>query len=154
MIKKVLVVVVFLGFAAFIIRNVYFSDVKMVSQQKDVVTREKASNDREVFRGTFDGMDWIHNVKGEAIVYETSQGPILSFEKFSSTPGPDLVVYLSKSENIPLTKNLGGDYVALGRLHKLSGDQVYTLPKNYEEYNSVVIWSRAFSILFGAAPIK
>lgn len=154
MLRIVVVVVILLGVTAFIVRNVFFEEVKKVPQKKGVTVLQKDPADREIFRGKFEGMDGIHNVVGDAVIVETSQGPVLRFEKFSTTPGPDLVVYLSKNEKVTFNKDLGDQYVTLGGLQKMSGEQNYSLPEKYTDYKSVVIWSRALKILFGAAPIK
>lgn len=154
MIRNAIVVVIILGVAAFIIRNVFFEDIKKIPQKKDITNRQAETSDRELFRGQFKGMDGIHNVVGDAVIVETSTGPILRLEKFSVSPGPDLVVYLTHTENITFNKDLGSQYVSLGNLQKMSGDQSYTIPEKHIDYKSVVIWSRALKILFGAAPLK
>lgn len=154
MIRNAILVVIFLGVTSFIVKNIYVEEVKKIPQNKAITTIQRSSADRELFRGQFVGVDSIHNVTGDVLVVQTVLGPVLRFERFSTTPGPDLVVYLSKSEDITSTKDLGDQYVTLGSLQKMSGDQTYTLPKQYTDYKSVVIWCRALSILFGAAPIK
>ncbi|MBI1862537.1 DM13 domain-containing protein [Candidatus Microgenomates bacterium] len=154
MLKYAFVLVLVFGVTAFVVRNVYFEGVKQIPQKKSVAQLQKTSTERELFRGQFKGTDSIHNVVGDAVVIQTSQGPVLRFEKFSSTPGPDLVVYLAKNDNVIFIKDLGNQPVTLGSLHKINGEQTYTLPEKYTDYQSVVILSRAFSILFGAAPIK
>lgn len=154
MIRNAIIVVIIFGVAAFITRNVFYEEIAKVPQKRGVATRVVEPGDREIFRGQFEGMDGIHNVVGDAVVVETQQVPVLRFEKFSTTPGPDLVVYLSKNEKITFNKDLGDQYVTLGSLQKMSGEQNYSLPENYTDYKSVVIWSRALKILFGAAPIK
>lgn len=154
MIRNAILVVIVVGITAFIVRNIFFNNIKQIPQQKGIVTREAQSADREIFRGQFKGMDGIHNVVGDAVVVETQNGPLIRFEKFSASPGPDLVVYLTSTDNVTFNKDLGSQYVSLGPLQKMNGEQSYTIPKKYIDYKSVVIWSRALNILWGAAPIK
>lgn len=154
MFKYAFVMVPLVGISVFVIRNVYFEDVKYIPQKQTTISIKESPQDRMVYMGVFEGMDAIHNVKGNAYIVETPNGPVMRFENFSVSPGPDLVVYLSKNENITFNKDLGSQYVSLGPLRKLSGRQEYTLPEKYTDYKSVVIWCRAFSILFGAAPIR
>lgn len=154
MFKCLFVLVPVVGISAFVIRNVYFADVKYVTQRSTSTQLQGSPQDRAVFHGTFEGMDSIHNVKGEVYLVETPNGPVLRFEEFSVSPGIDLVVYLSKNADVPFNKDLGSQYVTLGPLKKMSGQQEYNIPQKYIDYKSVVIWCRALSILYGAAPVQ
>lgn len=154
MIRNAIVVVIIIGVTSFMVRNIFFEEVEKIPQKKSIAAMYEEPNDQELFRGQFKGMDGIHNVVGYAVIIKTLQGPVLRFEKFSTTPGLDLVVYLSRNENVTFSKDLGSEYVTLGGLQKMSGEQYYSLPESFDEYRSVVVWSRALKILFGAAPIK
>lgn len=104
--------------------------------------------------GHFIKIDAVHKGEGGAEFYTSDSGPILRFkDDFKVTKGPDLFVYLSKQKNIDSTKELG-EYVSLGRLQAASGEQFYTLPSNYMDYFSVVIWCRAFGVLFSVAELE
>jgi hypothetical protein len=72
---------------------------------------------------------------------------------FKTDPGPDLYVILHRSAK-PQTYN-SKNYVVLGRLQKVSGQQQYAIPStiNLSEYQSVVIWCRQFNATFGYAPL-
>ena len=65
------------------------------------------------------------------------------------TNGPDLYVYLS-------TDKSASDFVNLGRLKANIGNQNYPIPVGIEmsKYDTVLIWCRAFSVLFGSADLK
>ena len=75
---------------------------------------------------------------------------------FSTTPGPDLFVYLSTSvdpkDDVAVTTN---DFVNAGRLASPSGSQILNLPESFDpiKFNSVVIWCKQFGVLFGAATL-
>ena len=75
---------------------------------------------------------------------------------FSTTPGPDLFVYLSASAD-PTDGDAitGNDFVDAGKLDSPTGDQKLSLPKDFDptKFNSVAIWCKQFSVLFGAAAL-
>ncbi len=100
------------------------------------------------FSGAFAGVnDGIHNAEGQAIVIQLADGAsILRLEDFKSTNGPDLYVYLS-------TDKTASDFVNLGKLKGNIGNQNYDIPQrtDLEKYDTVLIWCRAFSVLFGSA---
>lgn len=103
--------------------------------------------------GNFTKFDPAHYASGQAVIYETIDGPILKLENFETNNGPDLFVYLATNANIEGIKTNRGDEVSLGELKQIKGDQVYKLPEDYQQYNSVVIWCRAFDINFSAAQL-
>jgi hypothetical protein len=72
---------------------------------------------------------------------------------FKTDPGPDLYVILHRAAK-PQTYN-ARDYVILGRLQKVNGQQQYAIPSTIKlnEYQSVVIWCRQFNATFGYAPL-
>jgi hypothetical protein len=101
--------------------------------------------------GNFIGVnDGIHNAEGLAKVIVLDEGnSILRLENFRATNGPDLYVYLS-------TDKSASDFVSLGRLKGNIGNQNYEIPEGTElsKYDTVLIWCRAFSVLFGSAELK
>ena len=102
--------------------------------------------------GNFIGVnDGIHNAEGLAkvIVLDDEGNSILRLENFRATNGPDLHVYLS-------TDKSASDFVSLGRLKGNIGNQNYEIPEGTElsKYDTVLIWCRAFSVLFGSAELK
>ena len=100
--------------------------------------------------GTFIGIgDGFHNVEGAAKVISVESGAqILRLENFKATNGPDLYVYLSKDKS-------ASDFINVGRLKGNVGNQNYEIPigSDLSKYNTVLIWCRAFSFLFGSAQI-
>jgi Electron transfer DM13 len=101
--------------------------------------------------GNFIGVnDGIHNAEGLAKVIVLDEGnSFLRLENFRATNGPDLYVYLS-------TDKSASDFVSLGRLKGNIGNQNYEIPEETElsKYDTVLIWCRAFSVLFGSAELK
>lgn len=100
--------------------------------------------------GNFVGAgDGLHNAEGAVKVIQLADGTyVLRLENFKATNGPDLYVYLS-------TDKTASDIVTLGRLKGNMGNQNYEIPKGTDltKYNTVLIWCRAFSVLFGSAHI-
>ena len=113
------------------------------SDSMDVSEMTKQSG---VFVGVGDG---IHDAAGDAMVLSTDDGTrYLRFENFKATNGPDLYVYLSTDEG-------ASDYVSLGTLKANMGNQNYEIPSdvNVAKYSKVLIWCKAFSVLFGSADL-
>jgi hypothetical protein len=70
-------------------------------------------------------------------------------ENLKATNGPDLYVYLSADKD-------ASDIVNLGRLKGNIGNQNYEIPAGTDlsKYNTVLIWCKAFSTLFGSAKLS
>ncbi len=94
-------------------------------------------------------VDGAHVVSGVAKVINADGANTLRFENFSTENGPDLFVYLA-------TDNSGKDFVNLGKLKATNGNFNYNIPANVnvEKYNNVLIWCRAFGVLFGSAEMR
>jgi hypothetical protein len=101
--------------------------------------------------GTFMGLgDGFHKVEGVAKVIRPGSGAeILRLENFRATNGPDLYVYLSADKS-------ASDFINVGRLKGNVGNQNYEIPEGTDlsKYNTVLIWCRAFSFLFGSAQLS
>jgi hypothetical protein len=101
--------------------------------------------------GSFVGVgDGIHDAQGIAKVLPIEGGgDVLRLEDLVVTNGPDLYVYLS-------TDKRASDFVNLGRLKANIGSQNYPIPvvTDLSKYDTVLIWCRAFSVLFGSADLK
>lgn len=104
-----------------------------------------------ILSGTFEGIgDGFHKVEGVANVIRLgSEVEILRLENFKATNGPDLYVYLS-------TDKSASDFVNVGRLKGNIGNQNYEIQAGTDlsKYNTVLIWCRAFSFLFGSAQLS
>jgi hypothetical protein len=82
---------------------------------------------------------------GTANIYLEGSVNTLKFENFSITNGPDLKVYLSKTEGTESIVNLGS--------LKTSGIQVYTIPSGVviSDYKYVLIYCQQYKVLFSSA---
>ena len=120
-----------------------------LSEQQTSQTGNESSN--LLLTGSFVGVgDGIHDAQGiaKAIPIEGG-GNVLRLEDLIVTNGPDLYVYLS-------TDKSASDFVNLGRLKANIGNQNYQIPEGTDitKYDAVLIWCRAFSVLFGSADLK
>ncbi len=92
--------------------------------------------------------------EGKATIYSLEDGGrVLRLENFSTTNGPDLFVTLHTGVNPEQDE---GVYYELARLKGNQGNQNYELPVDLDldKYHSVVIWCRAFNIVFGYATLQ
>ncbi|NIM26525.1 MAG: hypothetical protein GTN35_00870 [Nitrososphaeria archaeon] len=88
--------------------------------------------------------------QGDAYTIPLEDGSdVLRLENFESTNGPDLYVYLA-------TDDKATDFVSLGELKANKGNQNYDIPDNTDltKYSNVLIWCKAFGVLFGSAEIS
>ena len=125
---------------------------------EDAMTDETASdtsNEPQTipmsYAGTFIGVnDGIHNAEGIAYTIPLEDGSnVLRLEDFRSTNGPDLYVYLSVDDR-------ASEFLDLGTLKANQGNQNYDIPEDADlnEYNRVLIWCKAFDVLFGSAELS
>jgi hypothetical protein len=110
-----------------------------LSEQRTSQTGNETSN--LLLTGSFVGAgDGIHDAQGIAkIIPIANDANVLRLEDLVVTNGPDLYVYLS-------TDKSASDFINLGRLKANRGEM--------SKYDTVLIWCRAFSVLFGSADLK
>lgn len=116
-----------------------------------------AAAPRVVGQGRF--VDGEHATSGTAHVLELADGTtVLRLEGFSTSDGPDVVVWLTDQP-------AGGDdwhryddgrFVPLGALKGTDGNQNYAVPAGTDlsGLTSVVIWCDRFDVAFGSAAIR
>jgi hypothetical protein len=96
-----------------------------------------------------------HSASGKAQAINLAEGGnVLTLTDFEVDNGPDLRVYLVAGP--ATTEGAVEDFVDLGGLKGNVGNQQYELPGNLDvgRYSTVVIWCRAFSVLFARAPLS
>ena len=107
--------------------------------------------DTKPLMGNFvDAGDGFHKAQGVAKVINLADGrTFLRLENLKTTNGPDLYVYLSTGKD-------ASDIVSLGKLKGNIGNQNYEIPTGTDlaKYNTVLIWCKAFSTLFGSAKLS
>jgi Electron transfer DM13 len=103
-------------------------------------------------RGRFESLE--HETTGVAQVIGVSgRRRFLTLTRFETDNGPDLRVYLSTAD--ANQDSAGEDFIDLGGLKGNVGDQQYEIPASADlgRLTKVVVWCRAFSVGFGAAPL-
>ena len=120
------------------------------SQPQNVTSTATNARQDTLRTGSFVGVgDGIHNAEGMAKVLPLQDGGnILRLENLHVTNGPDLYVYLA-------TDKSASDFVSLGKLKANNGNQNYDIPTETDltKYDTVLIWCRPFSVLFGSAEL-
>ncbi|HZY80226.1 MAG TPA: DM13 domain-containing protein [Cyclobacteriaceae bacterium] len=106
-----------------------------------------AKNATLIKTGDFLGIG--HDASGTATIYESAGIRTVVLDPYRSQNGPDLKVYLSKSDDAT-------EYINLGQLKSTIGKQSYTVPASVKvsEYPYVLIWCEQFSVLFARAKMK
>lgn len=90
-----------------------------------------------------------YETKGTAKYYSRANDQLLRLENFKTDNGPALKVYISSDDKAT-------DFIDLGALKAVSGNQNYSISKNINlsNYPFVLIWCEQFSVLFGSAEVK
>jgi len=146
------IILTVVGAATFVIfKNINEKPPIVVEQNTSTSSNTVPAVSPVLHKTSFVGVDTIHWAKGSAKVTNTQEGLKVSFgADFEVAQGPDLYVYLSPN-------NAGqelGEYASLGSLKSDSGAQEYTLPENYKDYKTLVIWCRAFGVVFATADLS
>jgi hypothetical protein len=143
--------------AVVLARPMFFDDVvdeRVVRGAPASAAGARASNlNVELAAGEFEGVR--HDGSGRAAVVRLRGGEQkLTLTDFETDNGPDLFVYLAAGN--PTAEDQVTDYVDLGRLKGNKGDQQYTIPSDVDirRYSTVVIWCRAFTVLFTRADLR
>ena len=134
---------------AYLGSSIFFDDV--VDERVASVT--PASGNELVAAGRFEPVR--HSARGIARAVELRSGArVLTLTGFEVDNGPDLRVYLVAGP--ARTESEVDDRLDLGGLKGNKGNQQYALPSDADlrRFSTVVIWCRAFSVLFARAPLR
>jgi hypothetical protein len=104
-------------------------------------------------RGRFESVR--HQAEGVASAIGLARGGrVVTLTDFEVDNGPDLRVYLVAGP--AREESEVDDFEDLGGLKGNKGNQQYELPRgtDLDRYTTVVIWCRAFSVLFARAPLR
>jgi Electron transfer DM13 len=127
-------------------------NLRPVNAESSMMRGSKMSGNSVLASGEF--MKSEHPTTGMAqIVMKNGQKYLKFDDNFKSDSGPDLFVILHRQGS---PKSYAAkDYISLGRLQKLAGQQMYKIPNrvNVANYKSAVIWCRKFNATFGYAPL-
>lgn len=112
----------------------------------------------KVKTGQFRDGDGFHKGSGQVTIYKQADGTyLLRLENFKATNGPDLHVYLSPAADPKSNSEVViPGYVDLAVLKGNIGNQNYVIPAEVDltKQNSVIIWCKAFSVVFSVAPLQ
>jgi hypothetical protein len=98
-----------------------------------------------------------HATEGRARVIRLPDGRrYVRFERFRTSNGPVLRVYLSGARADGPGGAFDDRFVDLGALKGNIGAQNYAIPRGtrLREYRSVVVWCKRFAVPFAAAPVE
>src|SRR4249919_916247 len=130
-------------------RTVMSEFSKQNSTVNESMSATMTNNTKPLMGNFMDAGDGFHKAQGVAKVINLADGKtFLRLENLKTTNGPDLYVYLSTGKDV-------SDIVNLGRLKGNIGNQNYEIPTGTDlaKYNTVLIWCKAFSTLFGSAKL-
>ena len=124
---------------------------KLNSTVTENMSDTMTTTNTEPLMGNFiDAGDGFHKAEGVAKVIDLTDGrTFLRLENLKTTNGPDLYVYLSTGKD-------ASEIVDLGKLKGNIGNQNYEIPAGTDlsKFNTVLIWCKAFSTLFGSAQLS
>jgi hypothetical protein len=150
-----------LGLAAFVL--LYFEPQKLfiddvVHEVAPVASAPAAAGPRSPTRTLSTGRfrSYEHATSGRARVLELPDGRrYVRLDRFSTSNGPALKVYLSAASATGPGDAFDDRYVDLGDLKGNIGEQNYAIPHgiDLDRYRSVVVWCKRFSVPFGAAAL-
>jgi len=107
--------------------------------------------------GAFRDADSSHKGSGDAGLYRLADGNhVLRLENLNVTNGPDLHVFLVRHPGPASSADVTKDnYVDLGALKGNIGNQNYVIAPGTDVagFASVVVWCKAFGVLFSTAPL-
>jgi hypothetical protein len=107
--------------------------------------------------GAFRDADSVHKGSGDAGLYRLADGNhVLRLENLEVTNGPDLHVFLVRHPGPASSSDVtDGNYVDLGALKGNIGNQNYAIAPGTDlaGFASVVVWCKAFGVLFSTAPL-
>jgi Electron transfer DM13 len=128
------------------------ANLRPAKAELPVSVASKIAADTVLASGDFEKSE--HPTSGKAQIAIQNGKKYLKFDSsFKSDTGPDLFVILHR-QNAPKSYTKA-DYVNLGRLKKVSGQQMYSIPSGVDvtKFKSVAIWCRKFNATFGFAPL-
>ena len=90
-----------------------------------------------------------HPASGTVRVIDANSKTYIRYENFKTINGPDLYVYIAKDLEAK-------EYANLGTLRATEGNVNYEIPAdvNLQDYKYVMVWCKAFGVLFNYADIS
>ena len=106
--------------------------------------------------------NWViknHTIEGDWAFVEKDGSTYLEFaDNFKTDPGPDVKVYLAKKDINDIDKHESVDLEGffLGEMHEFTGKHQFKIKAgiNLDDFISVVIHCKKYSVVWGGANIK
>ena len=99
-----------------------------------------------------------HDGQGTATIVKLDDGRtvVRLSDDFRTDRGPDLKVWLVEDQVTTASDVTDDNYVSLGPLRRARGAGEYEVPADVDvsDYQEVVIWCRAFRVLFTSAELE
>ena len=113
-----------------------------------VVSMTDLQNQTIILQGTF--TSGVHTTSGKVFIYEDkNKNYSLVFENFKTDAGPDLRIYLAEDKVLT-------NFTQITDKVNTNGSYILPIPATVDlkKQTTVVIWCKAFSVLFGSASLK
>lgn len=113
-----------------------------------VVSMTDLKNLTIALQGTF--TSGVHSTSGKVFIYEDkNKNYSLVFENFKTDAGPDLRIYLAEDKVLT-------NFTQITDKVNTNGSYILPIPATVDlkKQTTVVIWCKAFSVLFGSASLK
>ena len=122
---------------------------KQVEAMKDKVTvmNDAMPSAKIIAQGEFKPR--AHDVQGKSFLIEKDGKKFVRFEDFETINGPDLRIYLASDLS-------NDDFVEISKIKATKGNVNYEVPKGVDtsKYNKVLVWCKAFGVLFSYAVLS
>jgi hypothetical protein len=142
------------GFAYYTIsplwRNIEMDEASpLMTREPTFVEDPGAGNGQAMTDGVRARADLVakaHEVEGNVQLIKAGDEHYIRFEDLKTINGPDLKIYLASDTT-------ADDFIDLGSIKATEGNVNYTVPEgtDFEKYDTVLIWCKAFSVLFSYA---
>lgn len=156
--KKLAIVAFVFGTIGFVLGNAFWYLASPLWIDVEVSETLIATQSAEVIRtGGFVDADHGHKGTGKVEVIRDGAATTIRFTEFEVTNGPDLYVWLVKSDTVEDSGDVkASETLELGRLKGNIGDQNYSLPEgaSIEDWATITIWCRQFGVLFASAKLE
>lgn len=155
MVKKsfiVIISIIVLGIGYYLISplfiNIRIDESVPITNIKDKIGNQPGSENMKIESAQIVGTAG-HPASGFVRIVKDGSDSYIRYEDFKTINGPDIYVYLSKDLEAK-------DYINLGRVKATEGNINYKIPEgvNIDDYKYVMIWCRAFGVLFNYADIS
>ncbi len=113
-----------------------------------VVSMTDLQNQTIILQGTF--TSGVHTTSGKVFIYEDkNKNYSLVFENFKTDAGPDLRIYLAEDKVLT-------NFTQITDKVNTNGSYILPIPAavDLKKQTTVVVWCKAFSVLFGSASLK